>query len=151
MSETYESGTAKAFASGPGNRDSSGDRQNGAGGSTTERLRGFANKQKNAGLEHMTGFASAAHKAADALEEKSSGVAGLVHEAADGLDRLSADLRERDVSEIYDSVHDFARRQPLVFVAGSFAAGMLLARFLKSSSANSSGQTEQPYHDSPSL
>ncbi|HWV42414.1 MAG TPA: hypothetical protein VN004_12365 [Pseudorhodoplanes sp.] len=127
-------------------------------GGTRDRLRGFANRQKDIGVDKMAGFAEAAHKAADALGEQNSGMADLIHEAADGLSRASEDLRGRDVSELYRSLNDFARRQPLTFFACSFAAGVLLSRFLKSSSDGDRRTSqhhhqgdEQQYHPSPSL
>lgn len=117
---------------------------------TTERFRGFANRQKDAGLDRISEFANAARKTADTMREQNSRVAELVDEAANGLDRFSSNFRERDVADVYASLHDFARRQPLVFAAGSFAAGILLARFLKSSPP--AGDTDrQPYHPSPNL
>lgn len=155
MSDTYEGGTTGYSTPGSstsGRADEGFARKDGQGaaGSTKERLRDFANKQKDVGIDHVSGFASAAHKAADALAEQNSGIAGLVHEAADGLDRMSGNLRDKDVSEIYGSMQDFARRQPLVFIAGSVAAGILLARFLKSS-AQPAEQAPTPYHPSPKL
>ena len=149
MSETYESGTSPNSAS-KQHDDGFTLKLERQAGSAKERLHGFANRQKDAGLDQVSGFASAAHKAADAVGEQNSGIADLIHEAADGLDRMSTNLRDRDVSDIYGSLHDFARRQPLVFLAGSFVAGILLTRFLKSS-ADKSEQAAQPYHPSPSL
>lgn len=152
MSETYDSGTKNPSAS-RGKAFTIDDTQQ-TGASAKERLHGFANKQKDIGLNQVNGFAKAAHKAADSLAEQNSTVASLVHEAADGLDRISANLRDRDVTDIYGSLHDFARRQPLAFLAGSFAVGVLLTRFLKSSSETGgepTGEQKQPYHSSPSL
>jgi len=117
---------------------------------TRERLRQFANEQKNSGAQQMTGFANAAHTAADSLQADNPGVAGLVHEAADGLERVASDLRGRDVSSIYESMQDFARRQPVAFLVGSVAAGAVLARFLKSS-AKGDQREPYPYHPSPKL
>ena len=42
-------------------------------------------------------------------------------------------LRERDLEGLLEDVEQFARRRPEVFLAGTFLAGLLLARFLKSS------------------
>ena len=61
-------------------------------------------------------------------------VAQYIEKAADQLDRFSTSLRERDINEIVDDVQRFARRQPALFIGAAFAAGMLAARFLKSSS-----------------
>ncbi len=156
MSETHEHGYQRE--GGDGFR--SGSRSNGSGsdgqgerafGGTREKLKGFANAQKDAGLDQVQSLAEAAHKAAESLDGSNSGMAGLLHEAADGLDRMSRSFRSKDVRDIYGTIHDFARRQPLTFMAGSFAAGLVLARFLKTSGEKQSGTPEQPYHPSPNL
>jgi hypothetical protein len=98
----------------------------------------------------MSGLADVAHKAADTIAEQNAGFADLVHEAADSLNRASESLRDQDVSEIYRSVNDFARRQPLTFLACSVTAGILLSRFLKSSQ-KSQHSGEHDYHPSPNL
>jgi hypothetical protein len=52
---------------------------------------------------------------------------------ADRLDESAAYVRERPVAEIVEDVESFARRRPVVFAAGGFIAGVVAARFLKSS------------------
>jgi hypothetical protein len=150
MSETYQGGATGHFKPDSGQSYGGSDAEPNSFGGTREKLKGFANAQKDAGLDQVENLAQAAHKAAESLDGKSSGIAGLLHEAADGLDRMSHNFRERDVSDIYSTLHDFARRQPLTFMAGSFAAGLLLARFLKTS-GEKPGRVDQPYHRSPSL
>lgn len=157
MSETHEHGDRSGASGG----FQSGARSNGSGPSdgpgknafrgTREKLKGFANAQKDAGLDQVESLAQATHKAAESLDDSNSGIAGLLHEAADGLGRMSQTFRSQDVHDIYGTVHDFARRQPLTFMAGSFAAGLVLARFLKTSGETTSGAPEQPYHRSPKL
>lgn len=56
----------------------------------------------------------------------SGSLAGQIEQLADYLDTS-------EVSEMLGDVEDFARRNPAVFIGGAFAAGLLLARFLKSS------------------
>ncbi len=157
MSEAYQGGATgdfgpdsdTSYGSADGGKTGPADGKTSFGG-TREKLKGFANAQKEAGLDHVESLAQATHKAADSLDGKNSGIAGLLHEAADGLDRMSHSFRERDVSDIYSTIHDFARRQPLTFMAGSFAAGLFLARFLKTS-GEKTRRSEPPYHRSPSL
>ncbi|MGD9923244.1 MAG: hypothetical protein AB7V13_17640 [Pseudorhodoplanes sp.] len=158
MSEAYQRGANRNSGSDSGrsyeaadagrNRSSNGGRN--SFGGTREKLKGFANAQKDAGLDQVESLAEATHKAAESLDGKNTGIAGLLHEAADGLDRMSQSFRDRDVDEIYGSLHAFARRQPLTFMVGSFAAGLFLARFLKTSDEQAR-RAEPPYHRSPSL
>ncbi len=161
MSEAYQGGATEDFGSSSGKRADSGKSSGASGtgssetgknsfGGTREKLKGFANAQKDAGLDRVESLAEATHKAAESLDGPNSGIAGLLHEAADGLDRMSHSFRDRDVGEIYGALHDFARRQPLTFMAGGFAAGLFLARFLKTSGEKTRG-SEPPYHRSPSL
>jgi hypothetical protein len=54
--------------------------------------------------------------------------------AAERVDRLARYLREGDPEKFYADVEDYARRRPEIFMGGMFVTGLLLARFLKSSS-----------------
>jgi hypothetical protein len=66
-------------------------------------------------------------------DQRQDTLAEYVERAADHVDRLSARLRDRDVSRLIDDTQQFARRQPALFIGAAFTAGMLAARFLKSS------------------
>ncbi len=65
--------------------------------------------------------------------------APYIDTAADQLERLSRFLRTADAPQMVRSVETFARREPLVFLGGAFALGMLAARFLKSSAHHGAG------------
>ena len=65
--------------------------------------------------------------------------APIVDRAADQLERFSRFLRTADANQVLRGVETFARREPLVFLGGAFALGMLGARFLKSSSQHGAG------------
>ncbi len=49
------------------------------------------------------------------------------------VDKFSSYLDEKELRELARDVEQFARRNPLLFVGGAFALGVLAARFLKSS------------------
>ena len=63
-------------------------------------------------------------------------VAPYVAKAADQLERASSYVRTADLSEMKRGVESFARREPLLFIGGAFALGMVAARFVKASAAN---------------
>lgn len=63
-------------------------------------------------------------------------VAPYVEKAADQLERASNYVRTADPREIQRGVESFARREPLLFIGGAFALGMVAARFLKASASN---------------
>jgi hypothetical protein len=79
--------------------------------------------------------ATALHEAGKQLrqQEDAAPLAGYVDAAADRVEQLSTMLREQDINQIIDATAQFARRQPVVFLAGAFALGFLGTRFLKSS------------------
>jgi hypothetical protein len=60
-------------------------------------------------------------------------LAQYIEGAANQLDRVSATLRNKDMNTLIADARQLARRQPALFIGGSLAAGLLAARFLKSS------------------
>ncbi|MEO7112021.1 MAG: hypothetical protein ABI183_16375 [Polyangiaceae bacterium] len=65
----------------------------------------------------------------------------IVDQAADQIERATKFLESASLGEIVDGVEDFARREPLLFIGGAFAVGMLGARFLKSSSRRNTAES----------
>jgi len=55
---------------------------------------------------------------------------------ADKVEQFSGYLEDRELREVMRDIEGFAHRQPLLFLGGAFALGVLAARFLKSSSSN---------------
>ena len=53
---------------------------------------------------------------------------------ADHVERVSGYLEERDVNQLLEDAENFARRQPELFIGGALIAGLLVGRFIKSSS-----------------
>lgn len=104
-----------------------------------ERAAAQLSTQKDRATDGLGSVAEAVrHSTRHLRENKQEAIAGYVEKAADQIDRFSAQLRDRDVSEIVDDVQRFARRQPAIFVASAFALGIVGARFLKSSPARGS-------------
>lgn len=54
---------------------------------------------------------------------------------ADQIENLAGYLDNKELGEMLGDVEKFARKNPTVFIGGAFAAGLLLARFLKSSNS----------------
>jgi hypothetical protein len=72
-----------------------------------------------------------------------SPIGPYVEKAADQLQRASQYVRTADLDGMKRTVETFARREPLLFIGGAFALGMLGARFIKSSARHLAAQTEQ--------
>jgi hypothetical protein len=98
-----------------------------------ENISRLADEQKIAGAQQISGLARAVHGAADNLEPDLPQAAKPLHAAAAALERASTALRERSVVDLMDGVGKFAHAQPVAFFGGTVLAGLVLARFLKSS------------------
>jgi hypothetical protein len=68
------------------------------------------------------------------LRSNGSAVAPYIDRVTDRIERFAADLNGKDVEELLGEVQRFARRRPAIAVGISFALGLAVARFLKSSS-----------------
>jgi len=95
-------------------------------------------EQKSRTAEQLGGIAGALRQTGEQLQGQDNAmVAQYAQGAADQIERFSNYLQTADVSELWRETQNLARRQPELFVAGALAGGFLLARFLKSSNAQS--------------
>lgn len=96
----------------------------------------LVSRQKDQAADSLGGVAGAIRDVGNRLQEQdqAAGVGQYAMRAADQVDRLSNYLRDRDLNTFFRDTETFARRHPDVFLGGTFLAGLLLARFLKSSS-----------------
>jgi hypothetical protein len=100
----------------------------------------LVDQQKKQAAERLGSLAGALHEAAKNLEQKDTeGFGRYAHRAADQVDRASRYLREKDLQGLVRDTETCARRHPDLFLGGSLVAGVLLARFLKSSSRETEG------------
>lgn len=68
------------------------------------------------------------------LRDERQEMAGeYVERAARQIERAANYVQNADLREVVGEVEDFARRRPALFIGSAFAAGLLAARFLKSS------------------
>ncbi len=96
------------------------------------RLNDMLGQQKAAGADRIAGVAQAAHSAAGDLDKTNPQMARLVRTAAENVDKIAEDVRSRDIGQVFSSLADFGRRQPVAFFGGAVLAGFVLSRFLKS-------------------
>lgn len=103
--------------------------------------------QKNRATDGLGNIASAVRQSAQPLRDQHHDtIASYVGKAADQLEKLSSSLRERDVPELLEDARRFARERPAVFIGASFAAGLVAARFLKSSAENDTDARRRQYY-----
>ena len=91
--------------------------------------------QREAAAGRIESLADAVRHTAQRItdEDDDALVGQLAEEAAERIHGASEYMRSHELRDVIDDVEDLARRHPLIFCAGAFAAGALLARFLKSS------------------
>jgi len=90
--------------------------------------------QKDRAAEGLTGVAHALRQTSQQLREQDQqAVTGYLESAASQVERISNYLKHNDLGGLIDDVEHFARRQPVLFLGGTFVLGLLGARFLKSS------------------
>jgi len=90
--------------------------------------------QKDRAAEGLTSVAHALRQTSQQLREQDQQtVTGYIESAASQVDRVSNYLKQNDLGGLIDDVEQFARRQPALFLGGTFVLGLLGARFLKSS------------------
>ena len=95
-------------------------------------------QQKGQAADRLGSLASVLRDTASQLQEKDggAGIGRFADQAAGQVDRVAQYLRDRDLNTFVRDTETFARRHPDVFLGGTFLAGLLLARFLKSSADN---------------
>lgn len=111
-----------------------------------EQAERVANKAETIAEAGKRRFSERAHGVANALEQASAGMRGEDQEElarytqsiARKIEQLADVLANRDLPSLAHDVKQFARRQPALFLGGAFTAGMVAARFMKSSARGSS-------------
>lgn len=82
--------------------------------------------------------AGALHETGDALRDRDrDSFARYADAAADQVEQFTRSIRDRNVGEILDEAHRFARRDPGLFIGGAFLLGIFGTRFLKASAPGS--------------
>lgn len=110
-----------------------GDRAKQGVSDAADHIRGLAEDQKSAGAERFKGYAGSIHRAADSLDQDMPMVANFAHKAADEIEHLADSVKDRDLADLVGVVHDYARRQPAIFLGATALAGFLAVRFLSTS------------------
>ncbi|MHB0775186.1 hypothetical protein [Halomonas sp. WWR20] len=96
---------------------------------------GLFDRQKGMAADQVSNFANAFHSMADQFDEQGqASCAQYTHTLANNIDQWSGTLRDQDIDTLMTQVKDFGRRRPALFLGGAVAAGVLLSRFMKSSS-----------------
>jgi hypothetical protein len=90
-----------------------------------------ADQGMNQAAHTISRLAGGMRRVSTDLEGEQPAVAGAARTAADQAERLAAYMERTDAREMVHAVEDAARRQPLLFLGGAFALGLVAARILK--------------------
>jgi len=95
---------------------------------------GAVEDKKTTAAQSLGTVAEALREAAHKLDDGEAGPLGSYAEsAAAQVEKVARYIRERDLASFTRDAETFARRHPEVFLGGAFLAGIMAARFLKSS------------------
>ena len=136
MPTNYESEPNRRAGNGE-TRDTNGSATPGLLSGIQQRVTSKVDAQKNRAADGLGGIAEVFRTAGDELRSENETLASYVDMASDQVRRFADQIRQRGVADMLDDVHNFARRQPTLFIGGAFLIGIGLARFLKSSSDRS--------------
>lgn len=94
--------------------------------------------QKHRAADRLGTLAGALRDAGRKLgnDELGTHVGRYAARAANQVESMSSYVRDTELQTFVRDTGQFARRRPEVFIGGAFLAGLLAARFLKSSSGN---------------
>lgn len=87
-------------------------------------------KRSSQGADQLSEVARALHQSGRDLEGNVAGP--YVRKAAEQIDHVSHYLRTAEPRDVIESVADFAKRDPVLFLSGAFALGLFGSRFMKS-------------------
>jgi uncharacterized protein YjbJ (UPF0337 family) len=109
----------------------------GLAGQARDHVQTLVGRQKDQAADRLGALAGALREAGRKLEDGEQGgdFGQYVDRAAGQVERLSGYLRNTDLRGFVRDTESFARRRPELFLGGSLVAGLMLARFLKSSGA----------------
>jgi hypothetical protein len=90
--------------------------------------------QRDRAANALGALAGAARTATQGLRDSGQPqLADYLDRASDGIERWSSRLREQNLDDTMQDVQAFARRNPAVFLGAALGAGILAARFFRSS------------------
>jgi hypothetical protein len=111
------------------------------------RFSGELDYRKYRSRQSLNRVASALRQAGANVDATDDSVSRYMERLADGVERTATYLDQNDVSKILHDAREMARRRPELFAGGLFVAGLMLGRFLRSSTPNET--FEQDWDDYP--
>lgn len=105
-------------------------------------------RQKKSAAVQASGIADALRESASNVPDEQAWLASGMHRAGDFMDNMSDSLDKRSISDLVRDLEHYTQRQPGVVIGAAAVAGFMLARFLKSSSSDTTSTTSRHLSDS---
>jgi hypothetical protein len=102
---------------------------------------------KRFAADHIEDIADAIDAASVQLTRSQPNLAGYTTRVADGIAAVAKRLREGSIEDLAQDARQLAARNPAMFLLAGAAAGMVVARFLKASSAQDEPTPGVSYKD----
>jgi ABC-type transporter Mla subunit MlaD len=93
-----------------------------------------ADQGKDQAAQTISRLAGSMRQVSTDLQGEQPQIAGVARTAAEQAERLASYMERTDARQIISTVEDAARRQPLLFLGGAFAIGLIASRVLKAGS-----------------
>lgn len=92
----------------------------------------YVERRKTDTAQSVHALAQTIRKSGRDLGDKPN-VRAFFDTAADGLEQLGSSIERRSLNDFYGEAEALARRAPVAVAVGTFVAGLIAARFIKSS------------------
>jgi hypothetical protein len=103
---------------------------------------GYADQRKNDVAQTIVDLASSLRESGRAFEDRPQ-LRTVVDSAVQGLEQVADTIRTRSIADIVNDVEAVVRRRPAMVAAATLAAGVLVARFIRSSAEAMRGVEQQ--------
>ncbi len=92
----------------------------------------YVDQRKGEAARSVGDLAKSLRESGNTFEDRPN-IRAFFDSAAEGLDDLAGSIERRGLDDFYAEAEAFARRSPVTTAVATFAAGFLLARFIKAS------------------
>lgn len=98
---------------------------------------------RNKAADEIENIAHAARAAASDLDDKNrEGLSHYVTDLANQISSLASGLRKKSIDDLMQEAQNIARKNPALFIGGSIAIGLGIARFARASSHHSEQRSQ---------
>ncbi|WP_375455012.1 hypothetical protein [uncultured Methylobacterium sp.] len=106
--------------------------------------RSFVEERKNDAAQSVHDLARTLRDSSKDFDDRPN-IKAFFDSAADGLSQLGGSMESRSFSDFYGEAEAFARRAPVAVAVGTFVAGFIAARFIKSSGLPPEGDARDSF------